>query len=69
MARTRRWYCSYDTPELKQVPGETFVIVVTKNAIRSVRSGLGTAELTREARALRCGLDAEAWGAARLRGA
>ncbi len=52
----------YDTPELKQVPGETFVIVVTKNAIRSVRSGLGTAELTREATALRCGLDAEAWG-------
>jgi len=50
-----------DTPALKPAPEESFVIVVTGNAIRSVRTELGTAALTREVRALRCGLDAEAW--------
>ena len=52
----------YDTPELKTTPGETFVIAVTKTGMRGVRSELGTAELAREVKALRCGLDAEAWG-------
>ena len=53
----------YDTPELKGTPGETFVIAVTKTGMRGVRSELGTAELAREVKALRCGLDAEAWAA------
>jgi CHAT domain-containing protein len=52
----------FDTPELKTTPGETFVIAVTKTGMRGVRSELGTAELAREVKALRCGLDAEAWG-------
>ncbi len=60
-ARTRRWLFSSIRRRFKPAPEETFVIVVTKNAIRSVRSELGTAALTREVRALRCGLDAEAW--------
>jgi len=42
-------------------PEETFVWVVTKSAVRSVRSDLGTAGLAREVAALRCGLDATAW--------
>jgi CHAT domain-containing protein/tetratricopeptide (TPR) repeat protein len=52
----------FDTPELMTTPGETFVIAVTKTGMRALRSGLGTAELSREVKALRCGLDAEAWG-------
>ncbi len=50
-----------DTPELKPTPEETFIWVVTRTEMRWVRSGLGTAALTREVQALRCGLDANAW--------
>ena len=49
------------TPELKPMSEETFVWVVTKASLRSVRSDLGTAALGREVAALRCGLDATAW--------
>ena len=52
-----------DTPEWKWVPQpeETFIWVVTKTDTRWVRSDLGTAALTRQVEALRCGLDATAW--------
>jgi CHAT domain-containing protein/tetratricopeptide (TPR) repeat protein len=50
-----------DTPEWKPEPEETFVWVVTKSDVRWVRSDLGTAALTHEVTALRCGLDASAW--------
>jgi CHAT domain-containing protein len=51
-----------DTPELKPTPEETFIWVVTKTGEpRWVRSELGTAALTREVKALRCGLDNMAW--------
>ncbi len=50
-----------DTPEWKPLPEETFIWVVTKSDVRWVRSDLGTAALTREVAALRCGLDATAW--------
>ena len=50
-----------DTPEWKPTPEETFIWVVTKTDLRWVRSDLGTAALTREVQALRCGLDAAAW--------
>ncbi len=56
----------------KGPPEETFVWVVTKSAARWLRSDLGTAALTREVAALRCGLDATAWygvGAERCAGA
>ena len=52
-----------DTPEVKPTPEETFIWVVTKTDVRWVRSDLGTAALTREVAALRCGLDATAWTA------
>ena len=42
-------------------PEETFIWVVTKTYVRWVRTDLGTAALTREVQALRCGLDASAW--------
>jgi hypothetical protein len=45
----------------KPTPEKTFIWVVTKTALRWVRSDLGTAALTREVLTLRCGLDAEAW--------
>jgi hypothetical protein len=50
-----------DTAEWKPLPEECFVWVVTKTDLRWVRSELGTAALTREVAALRCGLDAAAW--------
>ena len=50
-----------DTPEWQPLPEESFVWVVTKSDVRWVRSDLGTAALTREVAALRCGLDATAW--------
>ena len=50
-----------DTPEIKPVPEETFVWIVTKSDVRWVRSDLGTTALAREVAALRCGLDATAW--------
>ena len=50
-----------DTPEFEPLPEETFIWVVTKSDARWVRSDLGTAGLTREVAALRCGLDATAW--------
>jgi tetratricopeptide (TPR) repeat protein len=50
-----------DTPGTKPIPEETFVWVVTRTEMRWVRSELGTAALTREVAALRCGLDFEAW--------
>jgi hypothetical protein len=46
-----------DTPEWKPTPEETFIWVVTKTDMRWVRSELGTAALTREVAAIRCGLD------------
>jgi CHAT domain-containing protein/Flp pilus assembly protein TadD len=49
------------TPERKPLPEESFIWVVTKSDVRWVRSDLGTAALTREVVALRCGLDADAW--------
>ncbi len=42
-------------------PEKTFIWVVTKTEVRWVRSDLGTAALTREVQALRCGLDGAAW--------
>ena len=53
----------FDTGELKGAPEETFVWVVTKTGIRWLRSNLGTAALTSEVAALRCGLDAATWDA------
>jgi tetratricopeptide (TPR) repeat protein/CHAT domain-containing protein len=50
-----------DTPEWSALPEETFVWVVTKSAVRWVRSELGTVALKREVVALRCGLDVTAW--------
>ena len=50
-----------DTPEAKPTPEETFIWVVTRTDMRWVRSDLGSATLTREVKALRCGLDAVAW--------
>src|SRR5262249_14309510 len=50
-----------DTPELKPMPEETFIWVVTKSDLRWVKSELGTSALTREVTALRCGLDDVAW--------
>ena len=50
-----------DTGKLKPTPEETFIWVVTKTEARWVRSDLGTAALTREVQALRCGLDEEEW--------
>jgi CHAT domain-containing protein/tetratricopeptide (TPR) repeat protein len=46
-----------DTPEWEPTLEETFIWVVTKSEVRWVRSELGTAALTREVAALRCGLD------------
>jgi CHAT domain-containing protein/tetratricopeptide (TPR) repeat protein len=53
-----------DTPEWRPLPEESFVWVVTKTEVRWVRSELGTAALTREVAALRCGLDDVAWNGA-----
>ncbi|MBV8837224.1 MAG: CHAT domain-containing protein, partial [Alphaproteobacteria bacterium] len=50
-----------DTPDTKPVPEETFVWVVTRTAMRWVRSELGRAALAREVAALRCGLDYQTW--------
>lgn len=50
-----------DTPELQSIGEETFIWVVTKTAVRWVRSDLGKTALAREVKALRCGLDATAW--------
>ena len=51
-----------DTPEAPPTPEETFIWVVTKTDLRWVRIDLGTAGLTEEVKALRCGLDARgAW--------
>ncbi len=50
-----------DTPIAKPTPEETFIWVVGKTEVRCVRSELGTAALTREVQALRCGLDTAAW--------
>lgn len=50
-----------DTSEMKPMPEETFVWVVTRTDMRWVRSQLGTASLAREVAALRCGLDLTAW--------
>jgi len=50
-----------DTPEAKPAPEETFIWVVTKTAMRWLRSDLGSTSLAREVQALRCGLDKSAW--------
>ena len=49
------------TPQLQPISEETFIWVVTKAAVRWVRSDLGSMALAREVQALRCGLDATAW--------
>jgi tetratricopeptide (TPR) repeat protein/CHAT domain-containing protein len=57
-----------DTPERKPLSEESFLWVATKTDVRWVRSELGTAALTREVAALRCGVDDAAWkGAGRER--
>jgi CHAT domain-containing protein/Tfp pilus assembly protein PilF len=48
-------------PNSMPLSEETFVWFVTRTAVRWVRSDMGTATLTREVTALRCGLDATAW--------
>jgi CHAT domain-containing protein/tetratricopeptide (TPR) repeat protein len=45
-------------------PEETFIWTVTKTEVRWLRSDLGTAALTRDVQALRCGLNEEEWGTA-----
>jgi CHAT domain-containing protein/tetratricopeptide (TPR) repeat protein len=50
-----------DTYGERPAPEETFIWVVTKDAVRWTRSSLGTEALAREVRALRCGLDEAAW--------
>jgi CHAT domain-containing protein/tetratricopeptide (TPR) repeat protein len=45
----------------KPHPEESFVWVVTRKDMRWVRSDVGTATLSREVTALRCGLDVAAW--------
>lgn len=56
-----------DTDALESTPQETFIWVVTKTNLRWVRVGLGTAALTREVLALRCGVDAAAWDGPRCK--
>ena len=51
-----------DTKGGKVTPEETFIWVVTKTDMRWMRSDLGKSALARQVQALRCGLDAEAWG-------
>jgi CHAT domain-containing protein/tetratricopeptide (TPR) repeat protein len=51
----------FDTPEAKPAPEETFIWVLTRANLRWVRSDLGTAAVSREVQALRCGLDSGAW--------
>jgi tetratricopeptide (TPR) repeat protein len=53
-----------DTPAWAPMPEETFVWVITKSHVRWVRSDLGTAALTRDVGALRCGFDGGAWDGA-----
>jgi len=50
-----------DTPEVKPLPEETFIWVVTRGDARWVRSDVGTVALGHEVAALRCGLDRTAW--------
>ncbi|MEM9358918.1 MAG: tetratricopeptide repeat protein, partial [Pseudomonadota bacterium] len=50
-----------DTPTQKPTPAETFIWVVTKDESRWVRSELGGKALADSVKALRCGLDSEAW--------
>jgi CHAT domain-containing protein/tetratricopeptide (TPR) repeat protein len=50
-----------DTPEMRPLPEETFIWVVTKTDMRWARSELGTTALSREVAALRCGLDGSTW--------
>ena len=51
----------FDTQAIHPQPEETFVWVVTKNALRWVPTKLGRGAIAREVEALRCGLDATAW--------
>ena len=50
-----------DTPEARPLSEESFVWVITRSEARWARSNLGTAALTSEIAALRCGLDGTAW--------
>ena len=58
---TGAWKPLLQAPEAFSDAEATFIWVVTKSQVRWVRSELGTAALTREVAALRCGLDATAW--------
>ncbi|WP_295559435.1 tetratricopeptide repeat protein [uncultured Hyphomicrobium sp.] len=49
------------TAEVKPIPEETFVWIVTKSGVRWLRSEFGGNGLAREVAALRCGLDQAAW--------
>ncbi len=50
-----------DTPQMKAIPEETFIWVVTRTGHRWVRSKLGTQALQSHVAALRCGLADDAW--------
>ena len=50
-----------NTNEVKPIPEETFIWVVTKTDSRLVRSELGPNALAEHVAALRCGLDATLW--------
>jgi tetratricopeptide (TPR) repeat protein/CHAT domain-containing protein len=50
-----------DTPELKPLPEESFIWVITKSDMRWVTSELGTKALNARVAALRCGLDEALW--------
>lgn len=50
-----------DTSRFDPTPEETFIWVVTRTEMRWVRSNLGQEALTRQVKALRCGLDDEEW--------
>jgi CHAT domain-containing protein len=57
-----------DTPVWKPASEETFIWVVTKTAMRWVRTDLGASSIEREVAALRCGLDYDGtWSADGLR--
>ena len=50
-----------DTPEWKPMLAETFLWVITRTGARWVRARLGNTSLEARVRALRCGLDRDAW--------
>lgn len=51
----------FDTMEMRSLPAETLIWIVTQTSVRWVRSEIGGTALKHEVAALRCGLDAAAW--------